>query len=446
MSDTHTQPEGTSAPSRVKPTKALLQAGLLIVLVAVGWFFRGMMPSGKPMGPPGGGLPGAAGPPTVIVAPVEEGPANAPREFIGHVEAIQTVDVRAQVVGVIDTVHFEEGSVVTAGDLLFTIEQDRYKAQVALSEAAIVQTQANLEGAKADLAAAKADLDASRAGLDRAEKYLDRLKNADARSIVQADVDDAESQVRQGHAQVLRNEAEIERRKTQISQFEAAMKEANAKLDLARINLGYTEIRSPITGRIGKALVTKGNYVGPGAGTLARVVQTDPIRAVFSMSDRAFLAALQAQSGRRAFDYRVELRLPNGALYGRSGQWSYEDNEMDPTTGTIAIRVGFANPEGILVPQTYVTVILEDTHAEKVATVPQEAVMTGPEGSYVFVVDAEGKVEQRPVELGQTVGTHQNVRSGLALGEQVITQGTQKAGPGQKVAIQTASSGGGGQS
>ena len=373
MTDKTTQPETISKRPRIHPLNTFLQGGLLIVLVAAGWFFRGMMPAGQPVGRAGGAPPGDAKPPTVIVEAVEEGLASAPQEFIGHVEAIQTVDLHAQVAGYIEAVHFEEGSLVAEGDLLVSIEQDQYEAQVALSGATLVQAQANLEGAKADLDATRASLEASRASLERAQKYFDRLKKADARSIVQADLDDAESQLLQARAQVKQCGAQVELKKTRISQFEAAIHQAKANLELSRINLGYTEIRSPINGRIGKALITKGNYVGPNTGTLARVVQTDPIRVVFSMSDRGFLKALQKESGRSGFDYRARLRLPNDSFYPAFGRWDYEDNEMDPATGTIAIRASFENPKGILVPQTYVRVVLTDNNSEMVPTAPQEA-------------------------------------------------------------------------
>jgi membrane fusion protein (multidrug efflux system) len=379
---------------------------MVLVLLATGWFFRGLMPSGPaggPAGPPAGPMGGPQGPPAVVVTSVTEGPAEAPQEFIGRVESIESVDVMPQVSGYLQTVHFEEGSRIAAGDLLFTIEKAPFEARVALAEAAVHQAEANVPAAQADLEAAKANL-------VRAEKYYERLKNADQRSVVQADLDKATADFQQAQAHVKQATAAIQ-------QAKAALEQGQASLSLARIDLGYTE----------------GNYVTPARGPLARLVQLDPVRVVYSVPDRHFVALLQAVHERGPSAVVLQLRLPDGTVYDGEGDWSFADNEMDPSTGTIALRARFANPAGLLVPMTNVTVLARSAETRTAPKVPSQAVMADQQGEYVYVVTAENLAEQRRVVLGAEVEGHRIVEEGLTPGEQVVVSGLQKVQPGQPV-------------
>jgi membrane fusion protein (multidrug efflux system) len=388
------------------------------------------------MGSPSGALGGPERLQTVVVEPVRQGSAEPAREYVGHVEPIQSVDVCAQVAGYVKATHFAEGSLVQEGDLLITIQQAQYKAEVAICEAQLAQAGADLAGARADLAASRANLDANVANEKRAEKYLARLRNADEQSIVQANLDAAESDHLQAAAAVKTSRAQIELKQARIAQIEALIQAAEAQLELARINLGFTEIRSPIAGRIGKALVTKGNYVSPTTGCLARVVQFDPIRVQFSMSDREYLATFNSHSTSNRSQWSVQVRLPNSVLYPKAGRWDYEDNEMNPSTGTISVWAEFANPDGILVPKSYATVLLDQARGPVAAIVPQEAVMNDQFGPYVFVVNDDQTVEKRRVSLGMTADGEQRVQSGLSIGDDVVTIGMQKVRQGQKVNAQ----------
>jgi len=331
--------------------------------------------------------------PDVVVVEVGKENAYPPSEYVGHIETIQKVDVHAQVDGYIEKVYFREGGLVKAGDLLFTIQKDRYSAQVALNRAMLTQ-------AKADLA--------------RAEKFIKRLQNADKRSIVQAELDTAESD---------------------LLQCQAKVQQAKASLDLSEINLGYAEIRAPITGKIGQALVTKGNYVSPATGTLAVITQIDPIRAVFSMTDKEYFTLMNNRDIDRNKMLNIRLNLPDGTTFKGNGKWAFDDNKMDPNTGTIAIRALFDNRDGLLVPLTYVTVVLNNNSPLKLPAVPLEAVKNQTNGDVVFVVNEQNFVEQRPVKLGRQVNGRQIIESGVNEGETVVVQGVQMVRHGQKVHV-----------
>ncbi|MGD9823229.1 efflux RND transporter periplasmic adaptor subunit [Desulfobacter sp.] len=334
----------------------------------------------------------AAGTPKVVVETVESGPASPPLEFIGHIEAIQSVDLRAEVVGRIDTVHFEEGAMVKVGDLLFTIRQPPYRAR--------------MNAAKASLAKAKADL-------MRAEKLLSRLTSADPRSVVQTDLDTAESAVLQGRAIV---------------------QQARAELELAEIDLEYTEIRAPISGKIGKALFTKGNYVGPATGTLAQLVQMNPVRVVYSMSDREYLQQLKSTLRNQSAQVELGLKLPDGTAYSGRGVRDFVNNSMDTGTGTIALWDKYINPDGILVPGTYVTAIITGRQTATAALIPQEAVLSDDQGYFTYTVNKENIVDKRRLELGGTIGDRFSVQAGLEPGENVVVKGIQRIGhAGQQV-------------
>ncbi|MCK5804298.1 MAG: efflux RND transporter periplasmic adaptor subunit [Lentisphaeria bacterium] len=479
----------TSVREVRKPSFGGFLAVALVMLVATGWLLRGLMPPGKPTGPPGGGPGGPTALLAIVAAPVGEGPTELPREYVGHVEAMQHVNVCAEVPGTIETVHFTEGNYVERDTLLYTICQDRYRARVALAEAGGAQARAGLAAAEAartvagaDLVAVGADLDGARANLtaavagveaanagqgsadanvERARKFLKRLQDADERSISQADLDAAVNDSLQGEAGVARSKAEVaqatarvvqvqavirqvEGRLAQsrarlihaesgIDQAQATIRQATADLQLARIDLAYTEIRSPIAGRIGKALVTEGNLVGPVTGPLARVVQTDPVRVTFAMTDRAYLDRIQVPGNDR--QPQITLRLPNGTLYSEGGVWDHANNEMDPRTANLAIRLRFDNPDGLLIPHGYVTVILEKRDCPHAPQIPVEAVVADECGHFVFVVDASDTVNQRRITLGSVLGNRQCVRKGLEIGERVVVGGLQKVNPGQKVIV-----------
>ena len=362
-------------------------------LCALAWGL--MVPGAGPAwsaGPPRGPAPT----PTVTVAKVIEKDVNPPLEFVGRVEAVQQVDLRARVQGYLQEVRFKEGGLVKAGDLLYVIEPDTYQAQVNVDLAKVAKAQATLT---------------------RAEKYLKRIET-----------------VRSGGVSA----TDLEKAVADNLQAKAEMQEAQANLEQARLSLGYTRIKAPIGGRIGRTAFTKGNLLSTDSGTLGTIVQVDPIRVVFSISENK-LPQLQKnrphpdQAAQADRERRLRLRLPGNEIYSQPGLLEFMDNKVDTSTGTIALRALFANPQGYLVPGQYVTVLDSSAQPKVKPVIPQTAVLEDREGRYVLVVDQKNQVVQRRITTGSTIGALWAVESGLTLGEMVIVQGVQKVKPGQTV-------------
>ncbi len=362
----------------------LLFFGMFLILTGIAY--------GLPPGPGGA-------PPLVTVVRVSEQDVNPPTEYVGHVEAIQYVDLRARVEGFLDQVNFKEGAYVRKGELLYTIEQAPYRAK--------------LEAARAQVADA-------RAVLQKASQRLKRLRAARPESVPATEMDNAVAEELQARARI---------------------EGARAELQLARINFGYTIIRAPISGRIGKTAYTRGNLVNLGSGPLARIVQIDPIRVIYPVSENdlpAIQAALRdAARGKKNPLVVSRLRLADGQVLRREGHIDFVDNHVDSATGTIAVWAVFNNPDGLLIPGQYVTVLVRKTRPRLMPVVPQAAVLVSRKGHYVLVVDSKGRATIRPVTLGPTIGTCWTVKTGLKAGEEVIVQGIQKVRPGQEVQIKT---------
>jgi RND family efflux transporter MFP subunit len=337
----------------------------------------------------------AGPPPMVTVATVVEQDVNPAVEYVGHVEAIQRVDLQARVGGFLQQVNFKEGSKVRAGDTLYIIEQAPYQARVAVAKARATKAQATLT---------------------QASNYLKRIQAVRAGGVSATDIESAES-------------AELE--------ASAEVAEAQASLALAELDLSYTRILAPISGRIGATSLTIGNLCGPTSGPLARIVQVDPIRIQYSVSENDLAAIKKAKadasSSRDKNLLRAQIKLPGGEILKLTGQLDFVDNVVDASTGTISVRLVFDNPEGLLLPGQYVTVLLSQKQAKIMPVIPQSAVLEDRDGRYVLLVDAQNQVEQRRISTGVISGALWTIESGLTAGEMVIVQGVQKVRPGQTV-------------
>lgn len=335
-------------------------------------------------------------PPAVVVEQVEEQRAGTTAEFVARVEAIEAVDVWARVEGLLEEVAFSGGQHVDVGDILFRIEPEQYEAEVA---------------------AARAQAERAEAILTEAEVTLARSEELRAQgTISQAALDEAAA----AHAVA-----------------EADLAAARAAVRSAELNLGYTEVRAPIAGRIGRPFVTRGNLVGPGGGALARIVQLDPVWVVFSLSEGDVVTWRQAQLERApradAGRFAFTVRLPNGTVYPHAGVLDFIESEVDPATGTIPVRAVFANPDDLLVPGQNVTLRVAEEEPPAFPVVRQSAVQQDRQGRYVYVLEDDNTVSRRDIETGARVAGGWAVESGLSAGETVVIQGVQRLRPGVQV-------------
>jgi len=325
-------------------------------------------------------------------------------EFIGRIQAIGIVALRARVEGFLDKVLFREGQDVKTGDLLYQIEKPPYQALVD-------QAQANVAAAQAT--AVNAELQYNRS--------LELLKK---QFTPQATVD--------------QNRAALDTARAQILQTQAALAQA-------QINLGYTDIRAPIDGRIGRTTYTQGNLVNAASGVLATIVSQDPIYVLFPVSEQQLEDIRQSRKEQNGQQIKIEIvvRFANGQEYPHPGVWNYTDVQVNQQTDTQLMRATLPNPERQLTDGAFVTVVVRERNEQPRLVVPQAALQIDQAGSYVLIVDDADKVELRRVTLGPDQGTDVVVASGLKEGDRVIVDGVQKVRPDQtvKVTVLPASSG-----
>ena len=340
-----------------------------------------------------------APPPAVTVTPVVSREVTSTGDFIGRVAAIDKVDVVARISGFINERNFTEGQQVKTGDLLFSIEPDTYRA-------AVDQQNANLAKAKATEVNANLQL----------QRGQELVRN---QNIPQSEVDQRAANAQGAHADVM---------------------QAQALLEQARINLGYTEIRSPIDGRIGPANFTVGNLVSPSSGTLATIVSQDPIYVTFQASEADVIEYKHriAASADKNPHVTIHIKLPDGTVYPRPGRTNLLDVQVQPDTDTVLVRAQLSNPEGMLIPGGIVGVMVERGAPQALLVVPQSAVQLDQAGRYVMVVGPDKKVEQRRITTGVEQGRDIVVTEGLKEGELVIVEGIQKVHPGLVVATNLA--------
>jgi len=206
-----------------------------------------------------------------------------------------------------------------------------------------------------------------------------------------------------------------------------------AALAKAQLQLSYTDIAAPIAGRIGRANVSVGNFVGPNSGILATIVSQDPIYVNFPVSQREILAVRKEQRGLKPAEYVIYLQLADGSRYASSGQLNFLDVTVNQGTDTVQVRATFPNPNRILVDGQIVNVIVELGKGENTVQIPQHAFQIDQSGTFVLVVDKDNKIQVRRIELGEFVGMNVNVTKGLNVGETIVTEGIQRVRPGQVV-------------
>ncbi len=365
----------------------------VIVLVAAsvtgGWVACELMPKSKggPMAMP----PQAQ---TVAVREVESRAYNHPEKYVAHAEPVQEVELLPQIDGYVKELKFKEGDLVKAGDILYVIDDERYLAVVNQR---------------------KADLEAAEAESRRATRYWERMQKADARGITQLERDNAEAGAEKAKAAVL---------------------QAKANLVVAEYDLKKTKVVAPISGQIGKSAAYVGDYVSPAKGALAKIVQIDPIRVSFPLTDRAYVAWRQAQIAGKDLGFRQRILLPDGSEYKGEGAWAFDDNTMSKETATIIMRLNFPNPDRLLVPNTYVTLLVDRKKPPLVACVPQQAVFDLSTGERaVWIMKDDQTVEQRKIDAQEMSEGWVPVGASVKAGEKVVVSGVAKLKPGMKVAL-----------
>lgn len=337
----------------------------------------------------------------VSVAKVSERDTAIWDEFSGRLEAIEQVEVRSRVAGAIQEIRFREGALVQKDDVLVVIDPALYAAEVARAEAQVAAAQAKLVFTKSD--------------------YQRGQQLSGSQTISQRDQDNRVNVYREA---------------------EANLKAAQATLKTAQLNLGYTEVRAPVTGRVGKREITVGNLIaaGPGSPLLTTIVSTSPIYASFNADEQVVLRALNALGKDDAASKtgRIPVKMGTATSEGLpfEGHMQLIDNQVDPRSGTVRVRAIFDNEDGHLIPGQFVRLQMGQPKAERAMMVNERAIGTDQNKKYVMVVNKENKAEYREVKLGVAVDGLRMVTSGLKPGEQIVVKGLQRVRPGAAVAPQ----------
>ena len=348
---------------------------------------------------PAGGPPGGYPPAVVSIAVVEPKDVPVTYEYVAQTAGYREIEVRARVTGILLKRNYKEGAAVRQGESLFTI--DPVPFQVAL--------------AKAD-----ADLGVAEARLAQARRESARLKPViEARAASQKELDDAVSAEQVADAEV---------------------KSARARVAEAKLNLDYTRVESPISGISSRAVVSEGALVSGPNVLLTTVTQTVPMYVIFGIPDREYLAMRRdVEAGRLKVPeggrFKTSVKLSDGSLHGKSGTLNFSDVRVNSQTGTSEARAEIANAGNLLRAGEFARVVLQGAMRPGAIVVPQRAVLESPKGKFAYIVNAEGKAEPRPLEVGDWTSDGWVINSGLKPGDKVIVDGVMKIGPGAPVKI-----------
>ena len=363
-------------------------------LLALALLTAGCQPAGGP--PP---FP----PPVVSVITVETRDVPVAYEYVAQTAGYREVEVRARVTGILLKRNYTEGAVVKKGDSLFTIDPEPFRAAYARAEA---------------------DLTVAEARLAQAKREAARLRPVfESKAVSQKELDDAVS-------------AE------QIT--EAEVKSVRARLNEARLQLGYTRVESPISGMTSRSVVSEGSLVSGPNVLLTTVTQTDPMYVIFGIPDRDRLAIRRdVEAGRLKVPdrgrFQVTVKLADGSLYSKPGLLNFSDVRVNPQTGTSEARAEIANPGSVLRAGEFARVVLAGAVRPGAIVVPQRAVLDSPKGKFAYIVNAESRAEPRPLDVGDWTSDGWVINAGLQPGDRVIVDGVLKIGPGAPVKIADAS-------
>lgn len=331
--------------------------------------------------------------PAVLVTPAKTRPLGQQTEYVGRVQAFKKVDLRARVSGFMREQKFEPGAIVKEGDVLYVIEPEPFQAALAQREAQVSAAIATQENAAIS---------------------LQRYQKLESKQVA--------------------SEAQLDLKIAEEKRAAASIKEAQAAQKEAEIQLSYTKIVAPISGRVGRSAVDPGNLVGPDSGVLVTLVATDKMYVLFPVTQAQLMEA--RRTGGRPENLKVRAKLADGSLYAETGHIDFVDVKVDSRTDGQIVRAIFPNPNGILTDGQTVRLVIERTDPNTFLTIPVAAVSTDQAGPYVFVVDKDGTAHQRRLKLGVSRDGLIAITEGLEAGDNVVVQGLQKVRDGAKVAAQ----------
>jgi len=380
---------------------------------------------------------------SVVVTPVIQKTVPIFTELTARVDATDSVDIRARVKGFLLTQSYEEGKIVKAGQVLFTLDKREYEAQLMRVRAQLAKAQADLAQAKdrTVVDVAQANLQIAMAQLNKTNQDVNRLKPlAELRAVPRQDYDDALAAQQGAKADVEGKQASLNTAKVNqvaaIDQAQAAVDAANAGIREADLNVEYCTITTPIDGIAGTRQVAPGNLVGQGEATLLTTVSNvDPVRVFVSISESEYLVyqRMRDQGKLRQGGGELELILADGSTFPGKGRIIIADRAVDLKTGTLSIVAEFPNPQSLLRPGQFGRVRLAATVAQNALLVPQKAVTEMQSAKVVYVVGEDNKVALRSITLGPRVGSDYIVTEGVKASERIVVEGLQKVRPGDTV-------------
>lgn len=329
--------------------------------------------------------------PSYNATPVNPRKVAVSDSFVGYVTPIHSVAVVPYINGFLERILVEGGQEVKAGDTLIIIRQDEYKARLDAAKAQVLQAQANFNNARL---------------------YYNRIKKAGARAVSKTELDNA---------------------KASYLSAEAALAQAKADRDLAQVNFDYTVIKAPIDGIVGNVSLTKGDYVSPGSQALLKIIQYNPIRVVFSITDKDYLARMGADPSGLFAGNKIKLRLADGNVFAKEGTFRFTGNEIDRPTSSLSVYADFENADRKLLANAYVDVLIERDYDDGIL-LPQTAISMEAKGNYVFVV-SRGVLEKKAIDIISNTGGSYLVKNVFAPGDYVVTDKIIRFAPGQKARV-----------
>jgi multidrug efflux system membrane fusion protein len=436
------------------PTRRFARRAHTTALAAVALAFLGALATGCSRSEDPAKASASTGPRAVpvTVATVEQRDVPVTVTAIGNVQAVATVTVLSQISGQIQKVHFVEGQEVKAGQLLFTIDPRPFEAALAQAQANVARDQAALRQADAARMQRLAEADQARANVARDRAHLENAQTQEQRyqELVRREFVAREqydqmrtnaaamaASVRAGEAAIANALASAQAAEANVENARATLRAGEAMVDTARLNLGYTRITSPITGRTGNLLIHDGNVVKASdvGNPMVTINQVDPIFVTFAVPEQYLDEIRRFQAARTL---RVEVLGAGGPGKKTPGELVFMNNAVDPATGMIQLKASFPNREAALWPGQFTNVAVTLTTLRAALVIPAQAIQTSQKGTYVFVVKPDATVEMRPVTPVLSVDGQSVVETGLGAGERVVTDGHLRLAPGARVDVKPA--------